>query len=81
MNKEILGALMGYVNETKMCQFIPPSLILKSAGTWTATLANNTVGDVRTAADAAFSLYIPILVPSNDQALKGARLHQRRRAL
>lgn len=65
---------MGYVNDTKMSQFIPASMIQKSAGTWTPTLSNNTIGDVRSAADASFNLFIPVLVPSNDVALKGARL-------
>ncbi len=65
---------MGYVHDTAMSQFIPPVCIQKSAGTWTPTLANNTLGDVRTAADAAFSLYIPILLPSNGVAMKGAYL-------
>jgi hypothetical protein len=65
---------MGYVHDTKMSQFIPPSMIYKSAGTWTPTLASNTVGDVRTAADASFTLLIPILLPSNDDKLKGAKL-------
>ena len=65
---------MGYVNETKMSQFIPASMIQKSAGTWTPTLANNTIGDVRTAADASFSLYIPIMLPSNDVKYQGAKL-------
>jgi hypothetical protein len=65
---------MGYVHDTSVSQFIPASLIQKSAGTWTPTLSNNTIGDVRTAADAAFSLYIPILIPSNGVAMKGAYL-------
>jgi hypothetical protein len=65
---------MGYVNDTQMRQFIPPFMCGKSAGTWTPTLASNVVGDVRTAADASFTLMIPITVPSNAAALKGAYL-------
>lgn len=65
---------MGYVHDTKFSQFITPNQIVKSAGTWTTTLASNTLADVRTAADAAFNLFVPILIPSNDVALKGARL-------
>ena len=65
---------MGYVNDTKFSQFITPNQIIKSAGTWTSTFANNTMADVRTAADANFNLFIPILIPSNDVALKGAKL-------
>ena len=65
---------MGYVNDTAMSQWIPPSMIQKSAGTWTPTVASNTVGDVRTAADAAFNLMVPIKIPGNSVGLKGARL-------
>jgi len=65
---------MGYVNDTKFSQFITPNQIVKSAGTWTPTLAANTMGDVRTAADAAFNIFVPILIPSNDDAYKGAKL-------
>jgi hypothetical protein len=65
---------MGYTHDTHYAQFISPFQYQKTAGTWTATLASNTVGDVRTAADAAFDLYIPILIPSNASALKGAML-------
>ncbi len=65
---------MGYTHDTQMAQYIPASAIQKSAGTWTPTLAANTVADVRTAADANFNLFIPIKVPSNAAILKGARL-------
>ena len=65
---------MGYVHDTQMCQIIPQSMIQKSAGTWTPTLASNTVGDVRTAADASFNLFVPIMLPSNAAAYKGAKL-------
>ncbi len=65
---------MGYVADTKMCQFIPPVQIEKSAGTWTTTLASNVLSHNRTAADAAFNLFVPIRVPGNSVALKGARL-------
>jgi hypothetical protein len=59
---------------THMSQFIPASMIQKSAGTWTATLANNILSDNRTAADAAFNLFVPILVPGNSVALQGVKL-------
>lgn len=65
---------MGYLHDTKFSQFITPNQVVKSAGTWTTTLGTNTVADVRTAADASFTLYVPILIPSNDDSYKGAKL-------
>ncbi len=65
---------MGYVNDPDMVEFIPANTIIKSAGTWTTTLATNTVGDVRTAAAAGFNLFVPIMLPANSGVLKGAQL-------
>jgi hypothetical protein len=65
---------MGYVHDTNMSQFIAPSLFEHSAGTWTISEASNIMKSVRTAADAAFTTLIPILIPSNNIALKGAKL-------
>lgn len=65
---------MGYVHDTAMSQFISPFAIGKTAGTWTPTIASNVVSDVHTAADESFTLLIPITVPSNAVAQKGAYL-------
>lgn len=65
---------MGYVHDTQMRQFIPPFMCGKTAGTWTPTIASNVVSDVRTAADASFTLLIPVFLPSNAADLKGAYL-------
>ncbi len=65
---------MGTVHDTHMSQFIPPSQIQKSAGTWTPTLATNDVYERRTAADANFNLFIPIPIPSNSSTQKGGYL-------
>ena len=65
---------MGYVNDTDICQFIPPSLIQKSAGTWTPTVISNLVSDVRTAADAAFTLVVPLNLPGSSLGLQGAKI-------
>lgn len=65
---------MGYVHDTKMAQWIDPSLISKSAGTWTPTYSTNKIYHRRTAADAAFNLFVPIKVPQNSAALKGAKI-------
>ncbi len=65
---------MGYVNDTAMCKFISPLDALFTAGTWTPTIASNIVSQVRSAADASFTALIPIDLPSNSVALKGALL-------
>ena len=65
---------MGYVNVTDICQFVPPSLIQKTLGTWTPTVASNLITDVRTAADAAFDLLIPLVLPGSEVALQGAKI-------
>ena len=65
---------MGYVHDTAMSQFIPPTAFGYSAGTWTLTAATNVWSLDRTAADASFTVYMPIPVPSNSVALKGSKL-------
>jgi hypothetical protein len=65
---------MGYVHDTHMSLFIPPVMIQKTAGTWTPTIASNLTSDVRTAADANFTLLIPINPMQNGSGYKGARL-------
>jgi len=65
---------MGYVHDTAMSQFVAPSQIGKSAGTWTPTLATDDSYERRTAADANFALFVPVPVPSNSVAQKGAYL-------
>ena len=65
---------MGYIHDTAMSQFIAPTQFGFSAGTWTLTAASNVWSMDRTAADASFTIYMPILIPSNSVALKGAYL-------
>jgi hypothetical protein len=65
---------MGYVNDTHMSKFVHPGEFLFSAGTWTPADSNNVVSISRGAADAAFTAYIPVPLPSNDSALKGSKL-------
>lgn len=62
------------VHNTHFSQFIPPSMMMASAGTWTDTVASNVWSKNRTAADANFTVYIPVLLPSNSVALQGAKL-------
>jgi hypothetical protein len=65
---------MGYVHDTHASVFIPPAAIQKTAGTWTPTIASNLVSDVRSAADASFTILVPVTVPQNSSFRKGARL-------
>lgn len=65
---------MGYVHDTHMSKFIHPGLFLFSAGTWTPADASNVVKIARGAADASFTAYIPIQLPSNDSVQKGSKL-------
>ncbi|MDP2965981.1 MAG: hypothetical protein Q8N39_08120 [Pelolinea sp.] len=65
---------MGYVHDTQMSQFIPPSMFEHSAGTWTISEASNLIKSAREAADAAFTTLIPVPLPSNNAVLKGAML-------
>lgn len=62
------------VHNTHFSQFVPPNMIAASAGTWTLTVASNVWSNNRTAADAVFTLYIPLPIPSNSVALQGAKL-------
>ena len=65
---------MGYIHDTAMAQFIPPTAFGYSAGTWTLKVASNVWSLDRTAADASFTVYMPIPIPSNSVALKGSKL-------
>jgi hypothetical protein len=57
-----------------MSQFIPPGAAAFSAGTWADAVASNVWCKSRSAADASFTIAIPLLLPSNSAALKGAYL-------
>ena len=65
---------MGYATDLNCCQWIPPYQMVKSAGTWTPTLASNVYKEVRTTAAAAFNLFIPIQVSGNAVPLKNVRI-------
>ncbi len=65
---------MGYVHDTAMSQFVPPNKIGYSAGTWALAVASNVWSIDRTAANATFTVYVPVPIPSNGVALKGAYL-------
>lgn len=65
---------MGYIHDTAMSQFIPPTVFAYSAGTWAIGVASNVWSLDRTAGDASFTIYMPVIIPSNSAALKGAYL-------
>ena len=66
---------MGFVNDVAMSRFISPFECAHTpVATWTPTIATNFTTDVRTAADAAFTVIIPILLPSNSEYRMGAYL-------
>lgn len=62
------------IHNTHMSRFIPASEISKSAGTWTPSVASNVPKEARTAADAAFTLLVPIKLEQNGNYRNGARL-------
>ncbi len=65
---------MGYVHITDISQFIPPSSLMKTAGTWTDAVGTSVPYIDRTPAAAAFTLAIPIPLPSSAIGLQAARL-------
>lgn len=65
---------MGYVVDQDISLFIPPANIQKTAGTWTPTLASNVWFDRRSAADASFSLAIPIQLFGHERGYRGVKL-------
>jgi hypothetical protein len=65
---------MGYVNLQDICQFISPAEILKSAGTWTPTLAMHLPYEAKTAAADSFYLMIPVKLPASNVGSQCAKL-------
>ena len=65
---------MGYVHDEHMSKFIHPGDFEMSAGTWAVAESSNVVSNDREAADAAVTVLVPIKMPSNSKALKGAKL-------
>lgn len=65
---------MGYVHDTKMSEFIHPGDFEIAVGTWVVAESSNVVSYDHTDADEAVTVLIPIRIPSNSVALKGAML-------
>jgi hypothetical protein len=67
---------MGYVHDTAMSQYIPPTAFHCVTGTWTlaAGQVSGTIVQIKAANAETSTINIPILIPSNSVALKGAKL-------
>ena len=67
---------MGYVHDTAMSQFVPPTVMHVVTGTYTnaAGAVAGTIALHRAAAASTGVINIPIILPSNSVAMKGAYL-------
>jgi hypothetical protein len=66
----------GYVHDTSMCQWIPPTVVFGDTATWVCG-AGEVSGSLVYACDATdevASLWIPVMLPSNSVDQKGAYL-------
>ena len=70
------GELGGFVHDTAMSQYIPPTLFHCATGTWTwvAGTVTDTIAKHKAAGDETAIINIPIIIPSNSVAGKGALL-------
>lgn len=68
------GQLGGYVHDTAMAQFIPPTMMHCVTGTWTWTAGavSGTIAAHKAAAGETTVVTVPVTVPSNSVALKGS---------
>ncbi len=72
----INGELGGYVHDTAFSQFIPPTMLFGDTAAWAIAagqVANSKVYGCD-ATDETANLYVPVLLPSNSVAGKGAYL-------
>jgi hypothetical protein len=65
---------MGYVNDTQMSVFTTPQEATPTVGTWAMAVASNVWTLNKTAADNTSVVKIPLKLPANAAALKGARI-------
>ena len=65
---------MGYVHDTAMSILTPMSMVTSTVGTWTMVVASNLWTLNHTAADNTSIEKIPLLLPLNSVAGKGAKL-------
>ena len=64
---------MGYVNDTAMSQYIPPTAMHFVTGTWTEAAGQTagTIVKIKGANAETSVITVPIMIPSNSVALKG----------
>ncbi len=67
---------MGYLHDTHMSQYIPPTAFHCVTGTWTLAAGQvaGTIVKIKSAAGETTTVNIPIMIPSNSVALKGSKL-------
>jgi hypothetical protein len=65
---------MGYVHDTQMSVFTPAEDCTGTVGTWAMAVASNVWSLNKSAADNTSVVKIPLRLPSNAAALKGAQL-------
>ena len=67
---------MGYVHDTAMSIYIPPTMGHYVTGTWTdaAGQVAGTIVKIKAAAAETSTIHIPLMVPSNSVALKGCKI-------
>jgi hypothetical protein len=67
---------MGYVHDTHMSQYIPPTAMHCVTGTWSFTAGQQagTISKHKASNSETTVINIPIMIPSNSVALKGAKL-------
>src|SRR5512135_3151358 len=65
---------MGYVHDTAMSFWVALQNITCTVGTWAIAIASNVASLNHTAADNTSVLHIPLPLPQNGVAQKGARL-------
>ncbi len=65
---------MGYVHDTSMCAFTTPAECTGTVGTWAMAQASHAWTLNKTAADNTSLVKIPLKLPANSKALKGALL-------
>ena len=67
---------MGYVHDTHMQQFIPPTMFHEITGTWAKAAGNvaHTIVTQKVAAAETATVTIPLLVPGNSIDLKGSMI-------
>jgi len=65
---------MGYIHDVNMTQWINPGDFEITVGTWVLSESANLVKRAKDAADEVFTALIPITMPSNAIAKKGAKL-------